>query len=94
MKNLSKKDLLIRIAESQSNNYPQEPIVLLDGFEKAFLGVCKDRGLFQRAIYDYWKCIEVLVHDDEIEFDDALDWMEVWEEEDLGEGGPIFMKTV
>jgi hypothetical protein len=90
----SKKDLLIRIAESHSNDYPHSPLVLLDGFEDAFVGVCKDRGLFQRAIYDYWKCMEVLIHEDELEFDEALDWMEIWENEDLGEGSPIFIKNI
>lgn len=91
MKN--KKDLLIRLAESQSSTYPQEPIVLLDGFEDAILGVCRDADM-QRAIYSYWKCIEIMVHQEDVEFDEALEWMELVEEEDFGPSGPLFLKEI
>lgn len=82
----------MRLAESDSSKYPQEPIVLLDGFEDALVGICKDKKIFQRAVYDYWKCIDVLIKESELDFDDALDWMQELEEEDLGENAPVFMK--
>lgn len=84
----------MRLADSDSTSYPQEPIVLLDGFEEALVGVCKDRRLFQRAVYNYWKCIDILIKVDDFEFDEALDWMEGVEDEDLGENSPIFMKDL
>jgi len=64
--------------------------VLLDGFERAFMGVLRRYGQSVAvALYDYNKCLEILMNRDGMEEDEAVEWLEVntlggW----LGEGTP------
>jgi hypothetical protein len=64
--------------------------VLLDGFEKAFMGVLRRYGQSVAVpLYDYTKCLEILMERDDMEEDEAAEWLEVntlggW----LGEGTP------
>ena len=40
-----------------------EDMVLFDGLEEAFLGVCRRFGQEPIALYDYYKCIEIRMRD-------------------------------
>jgi hypothetical protein len=72
--------------------------ILLEGFEKAFMGVLRRYGQSVAVpLYDYNKCLEVLMNRDGMEEDEAVEWLEVntlggW----LGEGTPgmIFRCTL
>jgi hypothetical protein len=66
---------------------------LADGFEDAFVGTtisAFDRK--QVAIYDYDKCILILMHDNHMTEDDAIEYFDYnvmgsW----VGEGTPIYI---
>lgn len=64
--------------------------ILLDGFEKAFMGVLRRYGQTVAVpLYDYNKCLDILMKRDGMEEDEAVEWLEVntlggW----LGEGTP------
>ena len=64
--------------------------ILLDGFEKAFMGVLRRYGHSVAVpLYDYNKCLEILMSRDGMDEDEAVEWLVVntlggW----LGEGTP------
>ena len=66
---------------------------LAEGFEDAFVGTTISAfGREQVAIYDYDKCILILMHDNHITEDDAIEYFDYnvmgsW----VGEGTPIYI---
>ena len=71
--------------------------LLADGLEGAFMGVCEGAGKPTVAVYDRWKCIEILAKDLEADEDEdryslAVEWFEfnvvgAW----MGENTPRFV---
>jgi hypothetical protein len=67
--------------------------LLADGFDAALIGTVRQ---FTKtlALYDYDKCVEVLMHRDGLLYDEAVEHMEfnvvgAW----MGEHTPVFSKT-
>lgn len=52
-----------------------EDTLLADGFEDALIGFGHQHSK-QIAIYDYWKCVEVLMKRDGMTEEDAIEHME------------------
>ena len=69
-----------------------EYIILADGFEDAFLGVTTNKPI--RAVYNYWKCLQLLMLDDDADFDESIDWLDEFIEEDLGKHAPLYIKSI
>lgn len=76
-----------------------ETVVLAEGFEEAFVGITASEP--KRAIYDYWKCIDLLVEcegTDKNAFDDALEWLEDYVETtmqvEIKDQSPLFVKKL
>lgn len=72
----------------------EEEVLLADGFDVAFLGTATRCGKPPIAIYDYWKCVAVLVGRDHMTRDEATEFMDfnvtgAW----VGEGTPAFVET-
>jgi len=57
------------------SQYPDE-VLLADGFEDAFLGICEIFGRPPVAAYDRDKCMEVLVERDGMEYDEAVEYFD------------------
>ncbi len=81
------QDVLNQLAEE----HPQA--LLADGFEQAFLGICRRFGQEPVAAYSYEKCINILVLEGMSE-DEAVDYFEFnvigsW----VGVGTPVFIQT-
>jgi len=67
-------------------------VVLADGFEEAFVGLCSRFGINEVAAYDRDKCLEILVERDGMDYDEAVEFFDVnvvgaW----VGEMTPVFM---
>tara|TARA_R100001132_G_C3194843_1_gene45024 strand:+ start:216 stop:488 length:273 start_codon:yes stop_codon:yes gene_type:complete len=63
-----------------------------DGFNAAFIGVTLERGL-PRAVYSYDKCIDVLMKNERMSHEDAIDYMNYnVTGADMGEQTPIFVR--
>jgi len=63
-----------------------------DGFEEAFIGVCRRFSLPPLAAYSYEKCIEILVERDGCSPEEAAEHFDfnvigAW----MGEGTPVFI---
>lgn len=69
-----------------------EYVILADGFEEAFLGVSVNKPA--RVIYDYWKCLDLIIKKDDAEFDEAMDWLDDFIDEELGEHSPLYIKQI
>ena len=69
-----------------------ESLVLTDGLEEAFMGVTSTTPT--RAIYDYWKCLDIIMQADGTDFDESLDWLNEFIEEDLGQHAPLYIKLL
>jgi hypothetical protein len=54
-------------------NFPDEDILKADGFDNAVIGI--DIATM-RLIYSKLKCIEVLMLDDDMNYEDALEYLE------------------
>jgi hypothetical protein len=51
--------------------------LLMDGFEKAFMGVLRRFGQENSiAVYDYNRCVNILMERDGMEEDEAVEWIE------------------
>ena len=74
-------------------NELNEEALLADGFEDAFVGIARQ---FTRvlALYDYDKCLDILMKRDEMDQDTAEEYMEfnvlgAW----VGENTPVFITS-
>ena len=45
-------------------------------------------------IYDYWKCLDCIIKNEKIDFDDAIDFLDEFVQEDLGKNTPIYIKKI
>tara|TARA_R110000751_G_scaffold63189_1_gene130622 strand:+ start:255 stop:488 length:234 start_codon:yes stop_codon:yes gene_type:complete len=69
-------------------------MISFDGFDDALLGVCEVHTLKPRLIYDWEKCVKVLIDRDEMTYEEAIEWMDfnvtcLW----AGESTPAFLHT-
>jgi len=72
---------------------PEEELTLSAGFDSCIIGVTA--GQPRRIIYDYYKCVEVvMVEEKEFTIDEACDWVETHVKIDVGINTPIFIKPV
>jgi hypothetical protein len=51
------------------------PVLFADGFEGALLGIGRQFSL-DIAVYDYSKCISILMEKQGFSYEDAVEWME------------------
>ena len=54
----------------------EKGLLQADGFEKALIGVAEQCGGFRALVYDYWKCVDVLVSDNGWDEEEALEHMD------------------
>ena len=54
-------------------NFPDENILKADGFDNAVIGIDITS---MRLIYSKLKCIEVLMLDDDMDYEDAIEYLE------------------
>jgi hypothetical protein len=88
---MTRQDILTKIINNEKF-IDSEYMVLADGFEDAFIGVTVTTP--KKVIYDYWKCLDCIIKKEGLDFDDALDFLEEFVEEDLGENTPIYIKKI
>lgn len=69
-----------------------EYVILADGFEDAFLGVSATKPI--KVVYDYWKCLDLIIKRDNAGFDEAMDWLEEFIQEELGQHAPLYIKQI
>lgn len=68
-----------------------ENAITLDMFECALIGVCRQFNRPPVALYDYDKCISIVMNKNNMEYDEALDFFEIVVSADLGDNTPAFM---
>jgi hypothetical protein len=68
-------------------------LIILEGFDSAILGVGESAGWDSPCIvYDYQKCLDVLVQKHDWEKEDAIQWMDYNViNAHMGEGNPVFV---
>ena len=71
--------------------YSDTPVMLMDGFEPAFIGVSFKFGCGHVATYDYSKCVEILMERDDMRYSEAEEYMEFNVIGTGGEGSPVFV---
>jgi hypothetical protein len=68
-------------------------VLLADGFEDALLGIGRQFNL-DIAVYDYDKCVEILMARDGMDFHDAVEFMEYnVVGAYVGKNTPVFLET-
>ena len=88
---MTKDDILEELTE-RNLLIENEHIILVDGFEEAFLGVTANNPV--KAVYGYWICLDLLIQRDGIDFDEAIDNLNEFIQQDLGEHTPTYIKLV
>ena len=83
---------ILDIIIDDENDKELEYILLADGFEEAFVGVTVTSP--KKVIYDYWKCLDCIIKNEKIDFDDAIDFLDEFVQEDLGKNTPIYIKKI
>ena len=68
-------------------------MIILEGFDSAILGVGESAGWDSPCIvYDYQKCLDVLMQKNDWEREDAIEWMDYNViNAHMGEGNPVFV---
>ncbi len=82
---MERQDLLERLQELNPE------ALLADGFEEAFVGICRRFGQEPLAAYDYDKCLEVLMR--EMSYEEAVEYFDfnvigAW----VGPNTPVFVE--
>ena len=79
-----------KIKQALENNlYDDEQVMLADGFEEAFLGICSQFSK-KFALYDRSKCIEILMRD--MDYEEAEEYFAFnVEGAYVGENTPAFL---
>ena len=88
---MNRRQILKKIINKDSFN-DDEIVVLADGFEDAFVGVTITKP--KKVIYDYWKCLDCIIKKEDLEFDEALDFLDEFVLEDLGRNTPIYIEQL
>ncbi len=88
---MTKQDILEELTE-RNLLVKNDHIVLVDGFEEAFLGITANHPI--QAIYDYWICLDILIQREGLDFDNAIDSLDEFIEQDLGNHTPRYIKVV
>tara|TARA_Y100001956_G_C4126340_1_gene190303 strand:+ start:3347 stop:3646 length:300 start_codon:yes stop_codon:yes gene_type:complete len=57
-------------------NYPDDDILLADGFEQAWMGVVVSNGSHPKALYNEDVCIDILVERDGMGYDEAVEYFQ------------------
>lgn len=72
--------------------YPEDKFLTIDGFNDAVIGVCLDSA---RLIYSVSRCIDILMFEDELPFEDAVEYFEkhLRNQYENVEQGPIWANT-
>ena len=86
------KGEILDIIIDDENDQELEYILLADGFEEAFVGVTVTSP--KKVIYDYWKCLDCIIKNEKIDFDDAIDFLDEFVHEDLGKNAPMYIKKI
>lgn len=86
------KGEILEIIIDDENDQELEYILLADGFEEAFVGVTVTSP--KKVIYDYWKCLDCIIKNEKIDFDDAIDFLDEFVHEDLGKNAPMYIKKI
>ena len=89
---MQRDDILKHLMERELFD-KDEYVILADGFEEAVMGVTIEKPT--RVVYDYWKCLDIIIKQDEGSgFDEAIDWLDEFIEEKLGDHSPLYIKTL
>ena len=88
---MTKQDILEELTE-RDLLLVNDHIILVDGFEEAFIGITANNPI--QAIYDYWVCLDVLIQREGLDFDNAIDSLDEFIEQDLGNHTPRYIKIV
>ena len=88
---MTRETILEKLMEQQLVD-KDEYVILADGFETAFIGVTTNKPI--RAVYNYWKCLDLLMKDEDADFDESIDWLDEFIEEDLGKHAPLYIKSI
>ena len=86
------RELILEKLMEQELVDKDEYVILADGFEDAFMGVTTNKPI--RAVYNYWKCLELLMNDEGADFDESIDWLDEFIKEDLGKHAPLYIKSI
>ena len=75
-----------------AQDFTTEDVLLADGFDEAFIGMCERFGMEPVAAYDRNRCIEILVQRDEMTYEEAEEFFTfnvigAW----VGDGTPVFL---
>jgi hypothetical protein len=85
---------LREVAKDRPKDRPNDEdyTLLADGFDGALIGMGRQFNQ-ELAVYDYSKCVEILMERDGMNYDDAVEFMEYnvvgsW----MGKGTPVFVE--
>ena len=88
---MTKQDILEELTE-RDLLLENDHIILVDGFEEAFIGITANNPI--QAIYDYWICLDILIQREGLDFDNAIDSLDEFIEQDLGNHTPRYIKII
>jgi hypothetical protein len=74
-------------------HYPGHAIMLMTGFESAFIGITEEGYRLPCAVYDFGKCVEILMDTEQMTSREAMAHLHEIIELDMGEYAPYYTNT-
>jgi hypothetical protein len=82
------------ITEYARDQFPGHSIMLMSGFESAFIGIVEQGVDLPYAIYDYHKSVQVLMEAEDMSIAQAIRHLEEIMDVDMGDYTPAFVRVM
>ena len=77
------------------SDFEEENLLKADGFDEAIVGVGYKKCNEPSIVYDYDKCVEILMERDDMNYEEAVEFMDYnVTDAYVGPNTPIFMKRI
>jgi hypothetical protein len=64
------------VSTEENDSEDQGMVLLADGFHRAFMGLTSEWSGAMRSVYDYDRCVRILMRRDGMSEEDAIEYME------------------
>lgn len=85
---MTNEDIINQILDTEGG----EDALIIENFNSCYVGTTITKPV--RVVYDYWKCLDLLVNIDGWDFDESVNYLDELAVVDLGENTPLYVKQL
>lgn len=85
---MTNEDIINQVLDTEGG----EDALIIENFNSCYVGTTITKPV--RVVYDYWKCLDLLVNIDGWDFDESVNYLDELAVVDLGENTPLYVKQL